>query len=383
MRTPAACHRGESRKAFTLTELLTVIAIIGLLMAILLPAVQAVRETGRRATCTANLAQIGKAIQSYETANGHFPPGAIGTRAYSWIVLILPQLDQQATYDAMKGIQSKRVLWAPTSDGELQQPEHKSFHSDVLVCPTNPRRQRPNGTLQSSYVAVNGATDSAFMNVTLGADRCRPFWTVMWPLQWQGCHNGVMSVAEPDGPLPKDRSGAVIIDQLVPGTLHYLRYFPQEGRIYGRRADQVLDGLSNCMLVGEQSDWGWLAPQPGQPPVRGYCSSGSIGEGWWRGVLQPGDSRRRAWNLTTANKSLGSRFCDSPIGTNPVWSGLDNDIGFFSAHGPGASFVFGDGSVRWLDETIDIKLYQRLAIRDTVRGAATLPDGGSNTKVLP
>ena len=68
------------RRGFTLVELLVVIAIIGLLIAMLLPAVQAVREAARRTKCVNNLRQIGLATLNFESANSHFPPASISRR---------------------------------------------------------------------------------------------------------------------------------------------------------------------------------------------------------------------------------------------------------------------------------------------------------------
>ena len=360
---------GKPRAALTLTELLAVIAIIGLLAGLLLPAVQAAREAARRATCSNNLRQLGKAIQIYESANGHFPPGAIGASAYSWIVAILPQLEQQPTYDKLPGLQNKNLLWSGKNLQDTPHAEVAGFYSPTLICPTNPMPLPANvtgggGRMIASYIAVAGASDSAFMPVAASQDRCEPGATSSG-----NCYNGLMASPWRDGP------------RTTAGTLGWYSDNPNEANVTGCRPAQVLDGLSNCLMLGEQSDWGWLT-FAGNPPVRGHCRSGE--KGWLVGKFQPKDSHLRAWNLTAVNKPLGSRFCDRPMmAGSQAYSGLDNQIGFFSAHGTGAMFVIGDGAVRWLDESIDFNLYQRLAIRDTVRGNATLPNGSANIKMLP
>lgn len=90
------------RCGFTLVELLVVIAIIGTLIALFLPAVQSAREAARRIECNNHLKQIGLAIQNYHDTNGQFPNGRTATDEFSlaWSYSILPQLEQQAVYDA-------------------------------------------------------------------------------------------------------------------------------------------------------------------------------------------------------------------------------------------------------------------------------------------
>jgi len=103
-------HRVDAapgRAGFTLIELLVVVGIIGVLVGLLIPAVQAAREAGRRTQCVANLRQIGLAMASYESVHGMFPPdqlvdrNGVGVTDYSGFLFILPQLEQQALYSAM------------------------------------------------------------------------------------------------------------------------------------------------------------------------------------------------------------------------------------------------------------------------------------------
>ena len=98
---PPRCDRAERRlAAFTLVELLVVIAIIGVLVALLLPAVQAARESARRTQCTNNLKQIGLAMHNYESALKHLPPGwnmqafAGPDAERTWVVYIMPYIEQ-------------------------------------------------------------------------------------------------------------------------------------------------------------------------------------------------------------------------------------------------------------------------------------------------
>lgn len=100
-----------ARRGFTLVELLVVIAIIGILIGMLLPAVQTVREAARRTSCSNNVRQLGLAVLHYESSIGEFPVNQVGPGGgsdgnesgyYSWLVPILPYAEQDNVFDAIQ-----------------------------------------------------------------------------------------------------------------------------------------------------------------------------------------------------------------------------------------------------------------------------------------
>src|SRR4051812_1921681 len=102
-------HRQRSGAGITVVELLVVIAVITILMALLLPAVQYSREMARRFSCQNNLHQLGLALHQYHDTHSAFPPGCLGDeahkvnmQAWGWGVLILPYLEQRPVYDRLR-----------------------------------------------------------------------------------------------------------------------------------------------------------------------------------------------------------------------------------------------------------------------------------------
>ena len=106
MRLPRRCSPRRLRRAFTPIELLVVIAIIAVLIALLLPAVQAACEAARRVQCSNNMKQIGLALHNYMTAIGTMPPGRFNSRiagmgnVWGGYSQLLPQLDQRAVFSS-------------------------------------------------------------------------------------------------------------------------------------------------------------------------------------------------------------------------------------------------------------------------------------------
>lgn len=153
-------RRFRAPAAFTLVELLVVITIIGILISLLLPAVQAAREAARRTQCSNNLRQMGLALHNYHSFANVFPPGVIGTRLdntrtdpsrnlqIAWSVFILPQLEQEAVYNK---------FYFNRAYDHADNKEVTSFVLSVYLCPST-NRFTSDRTKQKT-VAGRGAID--------------------------------------------------------------------------------------------------------------------------------------------------------------------------------------------------------------------------------
>lgn len=166
-------RRTASNVGFSLVELLAAIAILGVLLALLLPAVQTSRETARRLTCRNNLRQIGVGLQHYHLAYRAFPPGCAAHRSLrlAWSAFLLPFLERRATWE--------QIDWSQPYNSMANQPAASTIIS-VYLCPSTTRLAGGRSGYRTGDRNGNGITDPGeYLGVTdyggiFGAARAQP-----------------------------------------------------------------------------------------------------------------------------------------------------------------------------------------------------------------
>jgi prepilin-type N-terminal cleavage/methylation domain-containing protein len=342
-------NRNYARRAFTLVELLVVIAIIGILVALLLPAVQAAREAARRAKCTNNLKQLGLAIQLYNDNKKTLPPGAcwwssppappLCDRCGTLHMFVLPYIEEQALYDAFN--------WKtpdPVTGTDCQKfPDGRPIGSTVVatfVCPsetrleaTDNRGAEPVGGLTPdqlrSYAITNYQASRGPTRHIDGPVACA--LTTSWNEQF-----GQYAVNPPAGLTPgklswryPDTGGSVALWSQFGGP--FTRF------AYRVKYKQITDGLSHVIMMGE---------------VKIGCSEHAA-QGW-------------AWShsgngLVSTLVQINFDSCsDNTAAGCGYWGTWSSSLGFKSNHPGGAFFVFGDASVQFLTDSIDMWTYNVL-----------------------
>jgi prepilin-type N-terminal cleavage/methylation domain-containing protein/prepilin-type processing-associated H-X9-DG protein len=288
------------RRAFTLVEVLVVIAIIGVLVALLLPAVQAAREAGRRTQCVNNLKQCGLALLMYHDQHKTLPSGYLSAfdkngndtgPGWGWGALILPQLEQNAVFNVIdfnRPIEDKANTVRVANIGSY-------------LCPTD--------HVQKS-----------------------------WPVKSRDAAGNVLSVI--CDVAPSNYIGC--FGKSEPGVDGEGLFF-RNSQI-GLR--DITDGTSHTIALGERSHF--LGPATWAGAVTGA-------------VLfdDDGDEVGRARIENSSGMVLGHAGRDH--GPGDAISDVDE---FYSLHGYGANFMFADGHVTFLGGDIDSVAYQALATRE-------------------
>jgi len=331
------------RTGFTLVELLVVIAIIGILISLLLPAVQMAREAARRSKCLNNLKQLGLAFHNYLGPYGSFPPGALSTSAgefgHSWLVRILPYIEEESIYNEFDQVSAVTGRLVP--DSQPYNERNRQVLRDQLFswmfCPsssldklvlTNFGAQSPN-VMSSTYTGIAGARDHS---TTRDKNQTGAPGFVSW---------GGVLLAEP----PNTSSTGTT----TPGTGATVSI---AGGLAVTPA-MIRDGTSRTMMVGEQSSW-CTDDYGAKVDCRSDC-----GYGFAMGVSR-NDTWERQFNLTCVIHPVGE--------SSYLAYGVAGDCGpnraLQSAHPGGAQILMADASAHFLSANTDLQVLYNLANRD-------------------
>jgi len=335
---PSSVHR----RGFTLIELLVVIAIIAVLISLLLPAVQSAREAARRAQCVNNLKQIGLAMHNYHDTVGSFPPGGIngsGSWAgtwWDWPAFILPQVEQAPLYNAINfSLQNINQLDANAAN-DPQVTVWRSVISSYL-CPSDPAAGT--GKVANLSWLTQGGNWSLIGQQYTAAVTC---YVGNWGDMKTGNTTFDQYSGEP-GTGPGWGCG---------GTFRGIFSDCSDGKSIGLR--DITDGTSNTLLVGECSPNmnGALAWVNGD----GVFASTVVPLNWKSelkdGQVDPTDGT--TCNLGQLNNFTQALHC---------WRNQTVNYAFKSYHPGGANFAFGDGSVRFVKQSISPRTYNALGTR--------------------
>ena len=309
--------RAKRMRGFTLIELLVVIAIIGILIALLLPAVQKVREAANRMSCSNNLKQIGLAVHNFHDTHKYLPPDRIVGEWATWAVLILPHMEGDNLFKLWN--LNRRYYEQPLD------PDPCAHNLKFYFCPS---RRQPPGTY-----SVNDSVPDPPLGPRPGG---------LSDYASCGGHNGA--------------TGALIIghaEGITPGGQRIIGSFASAppGTVLTKWRGQtdfasITDGLSNTLLIGEKH-------------IRPNSLHGKNED---RSVFSGGNANNY--------RRLAGRQPTNPPTDRPLVHDPNDQLGpvvnssFGSRHPGNCQFVFCDGSVKPIPVTVSLETLTRLARRN-------------------
>jgi prepilin-type N-terminal cleavage/methylation domain-containing protein/prepilin-type processing-associated H-X9-DG protein len=318
-------------RGFTLIELLIVIAIIAVLVALLLPAVQGAREASRRAQCLNHLKQIALAMHHYHDAHGVLPPGKKGCCWGTWLVYTLPYLEQQSLFNAWNscGINAPGVPEGYDLDLRYFGVANRTVTSTrigVYLCPSD----QTNAPITAAMNGFTYACTSQNYAANFGN-------TIVIQTDFQGIRFGGAPLVDIGSPLG---------DYDQPGR-------PPVG------FNTIIDGLSNSLLISE------VVVGQGQD-LRGFS--------WWgdaatfEAFLPP--------NSSFPDVIFSAYYCINRSPNPPcigATTALPENYAARSRHPGGVNVAMCDGSVRFVKNGIDVRTWRALSTTAGVEVVGTDP----------
>ena len=315
-----------NRRGFTLIEVLVVIAIIGVLIAMILPAVQSARESSRRTTCQNNIRQVAVALQSYEGRrhclpslyNGSFRPQPRDPpeefHFHSWRSAILGELEQSTVFEA--------IDWSRPASHPLNQTAI-NCEIPVFLCPST---SNTHPIVPVIFTFSNPA-------VSIGTAARSDYEAV-----------GGAVVTPPTSTSPSSNVDLSDVRFGVWGEPKYNLATGQSLSYRKARFAAVTDGLSHTLLIGERG---------GRPDL---CETGKSENPYpYVGHPSPPDSQQAAWGISTNFWWLVFRHEQIVNQTNAT--------GIYGFHPGGANVAFADGSVRFLTDSTSADVLAAMATR--------------------
>ena len=332
---------GQKRRGFTLIELLVVIAIIAVLIALLLPAVQAAREAARRTQCVNNLKQMGLGVHNYISSNDMFPPSAVkggwsGTSSgISWRAAILPQMELGNQFNAI----NFSLNFGAAANSAMSSVWYTTFN--VFLCPSDATGQSPAG-----FVPYGNA---GTFTPAPPPDPNRQIVPVTNYYMSFGDNYAILPLV---GANPWETNGTAVPPAPQIGYNGFwgtnnaggtMRGFADYSTGGTATLASVTDGTSNTLIIGEG-----LPDEDPNSEMWGFTGTAS-------GVTIP-------INWKTNKRGSG---CDGNYNSTD-WNCRFSYAarGFKSRHPGGANFLFADGSVRFLKNSINRVTYAALGSRN-------------------